>query len=163
MVPKKEEKKPSEAMYHFLVFCGILIFSILGVYIRIGINYFRIWRSDTNYCVMYAQILGSFIMGLIVSRKKQMFDEAPNRFTKVLYVSISSGLCGSITTFSSWQLEANKNIFLQGDLSWGNVVGSYNGGRTIEWLVSLWTGVAVPISALRLGLHMGEPAPSHNA
>jgi fluoride ion exporter CrcB/FEX len=69
---------------------------------------------------------------------------------------VTSGLCGSITTFSSWQLEANKNFFLQWDLSWGNDIGSYNGGRFFEWLVSLWVGVALPISALRFGIHCGS-------
>jgi fluoride ion exporter CrcB/FEX len=131
---------------------GVGIGAILGAYIRVGINYYRIWRTDTNYCVLFAQIIGSFIMGLIVSHKRHLHDKAENRLVKAFYISVSSGLCGSITTFSSWQLESNKNFFLQMDLSWGNAIGSYNGGRIFEWLVSLWIGVAIPISALRLGL-----------
>ncbi|RYH20028.1 CrcB family protein [archaeon] len=100
---------------------------------------------------MYTQVAGCFIMGLMLPLKPTWFTKPANSFQPMLYVAITSGLCGSITTFSSWMVECNKNFFLQCDLSWGNATGSANGGRLMEWLVSMWIGVALPLAALRLG------------
>jgi len=95
-------------------------------------------------------------MGFIVKYKKVLYENSSSKFFKIFYVSIASGLCGSITTFSSWSMECNKSFFLQWDLSWGNYFSSYNGGRLFEWLVCLTAGVALPILALRFGLHVAE-------
>lgn len=47
-------KPQTNRYFEFLIFCGILIGAIIGVYIRIGISYYRIWRIETNNCVLYA-------------------------------------------------------------------------------------------------------------
>eukprot|EP01031_Cornospumella_fuschlensis_P034335 gene34335-41562_t len=135
----------------FIQFCAKAFAALLGAYIRVGISYYRIWKIETNYCVMYTQLVGCFVMGLMLPFKPTWYSQPTNSFQPVMYVAITSGLCGSITTFSSWMIETNKNFFLQWDLSWGNAGGSYNGGRFFEWLVSMWVGVAVPLAALRLG------------
>ena len=62
-------------------------------------------------------------------------------------------MCGSITTFSTWQAESSKLFFLQFDTSWGNVGTTYNGGRLLDWLVQCWLGVGLPLLALRAGQH----------
>jgi fluoride ion exporter CrcB/FEX len=111
-VPEKAPSRMEKFISIILTLSGIAIGAILGAYIRVGITYYRIWRTDANYCVLFAQIIGSFIMGLIVSHKRHLHDNAENRLVKAFYISVSSGLCGSITTFSSWQLESNKNFFL---------------------------------------------------
>ena len=85
-----------------LTLSGIAIGAILGAFIRVGITYYKVWKTETNYCVLFAQIIGSFIMGLIVSHKRHLHDNSDNRLLKALYISVASGLCGSITTFSSW-------------------------------------------------------------
>lgn len=33
----------------FLIFAGIAIAAIIGVFIRIGFGYYKIWKTDTNY------------------------------------------------------------------------------------------------------------------
>ena len=105
---------------------------------------------------MYTQTFGCFVMGFAVTFKKQYFDQTSSRLHKAIYLGITSGLCGSITSFSSWQMECNKSFLLQWDLSWGNIIGSYNGGRFLEWFFCMWTGVVVPISALRFGYFCGK-------
>lgn len=105
---------------------------------------------------MYTQLIGCFIMGYTVTFKKIYFDQTSSRLTKSIYLAITSGLCGSITSFSSWQIQCNKNFFLQWDLTWGNYLGSHNGGRLFEWLVCMWAGVALPISALHFGYYCGK-------
>lgn len=101
---------------------------------------------------MYSQIIGCLIMGAMVPFKAQMTDPKTSTVMQhALYLGITTGLCGSITSFSSWMYESNKSFFLQWDLSWGNVSSSYNGGRFMEWLVALWVGTVLPLSALKLG------------
>jgi fluoride ion exporter CrcB/FEX len=75
---------------------------------------------------------------------------------------LTTGLCGTITTFSTWNFECSKIFMLQWDLSWGNALGSYNGGRTLEWLVCIWTGLAVPLGALHFGQHLALLSPYSN-
>lgn len=139
-----------------LLACGIAIGAYLGAGVREGMYYYKIWRVETNYSIMYSQILGCFVMGFMVHHKKYLFEQTNSRFHRVLYTSITTGLCGCITTFSSWSVECNKSLFLQSDFSWGNDIGSYNGGRTFEWIVCMWAGVVVPMAALRSGIHVAE-------
>jgi fluoride ion exporter CrcB/FEX len=105
---------------------------------------------------MYTQFIGCMIMGYYAYFKPTMMAKNSPRLEKVHYVAVTTGLCGSITTFSSWMMDCNNNFYLQWDLSWGNVAGSYNGGRFFEWIMSMITGVAVPILALRLGRYLAK-------
>ena len=145
-------------MYEVLLFFGISIAAICGAFIRIGISYYNIWRIETNYCVMYAQIIGCVIMGILIRNKEYFLagKRSSLRLRRLIYTVLTSGLCGSITTFSNWQMECNKNIFIMADFSWGNIFGTYNGGRFLEWAVCLWIGVALPLMALHLGYFAAE-------
>lgn len=141
-----------------LLFCGISVAAIFGAFIRIGISYYNIWRIETNYCVMYAQIIGCVLMGFLIKNKESFFMGHYRyfRLRRLMYTILTSGLCGSITTFSNWQMECNKNMFIVADFSWGNLMGTYNGGRFLEWSVCLWIGVALPLMALHLGYFVAE-------
>ena len=124
-----------------LLFFAIAISAYIGSYIRFGMQYYKIWHTETNYTIMYTQILGSFIMGFILQHRSYLFVHSTSRFHRILYTSISSGLCGSITTFSSWAMECNNSFYLQWDVSsFNNYIGSYNGGRLMEWLTCMLTG-----------------------
>ena len=105
---------------------------------------------------MYSQIIGCLIMGIFLQHKKFMFDHSPTRLRRVIYIGVTTGLCGSITTFGSWNLQCNRSFFLQWDTSWGSAIGSYNGGRLLEWLLCMWTGTVVPLAALKLGRYIAK-------
>lgn len=141
-----------------LLFCGISVAAIYGAFVRIGISYYNIWRIETNYCIMYAQIIGCVFMGFLIKNKESFFtgNYPYLRLRRIMYTILTSGLCGSITTFSNWQMECNKNIFILADFSWGNLMGTYTGGRFFEWSVCLWIGVALPLMALHLGYFVAE-------
>jgi hypothetical protein len=55
---------------------------------------------------------------------------------QLLHLFIATGLCGSLTTFSSWAAESNKLALLQLDASSGQFGATYNGGRALEWLLA---------------------------
>lgn len=137
-----------------LTLMGISIAAILGSLMRFGMLYYRVWRTDTNYCIMYTQMLGCFIMGWIQTQKAYMMAQSKCRAYRVLYVAIASGLCGSITTFSTWMIECNKSLYLQANFNDG-LFASYNGGKILEWGTCQVTGVGVPLVALRLGQFVG--------
>lgn len=103
---------------------------------------------------MYSQLIGCFIMGYVMKLKLHKYENSSNPIIKILFTAITSGLCGSITSFSGWQLQCNRNFFLQLDISWGNTIGSYNGGRLLEWIVCMWSGVVLPLSALHFGFYI---------
>lgn len=98
------------------------------------------------------------LMGFMLPMKTKMTKD-PNtstRLSRVIYFSITTGLCGSITSFSTWSMQANKNFLLQWDGTWGNVASSFNGGRLFEYFISMWIGVVLPLSALQLGRYIHE-------
>ncbi len=156
-----------QAIFHqkihvFSKFLAISMFAYAGAMIRVGFQYYKIWKIETNYCVLYPNIIGSFIMGFVVANKDQFFNSTNDKVTRALYVAITSGFCGSLTTFSSWAIESNKNFFLQMDLSYGNHFGSYNGGRFFEWLTSMIIGAVVPLATLRFGKYLASTSANTN-
>jgi hypothetical protein len=93
-------------------------------------------------------------MGYATRLKLNRFEGADHPIVKVIFTAVTTGLCGSITSFSGWQLQCNKSFFLQWDFSWGNAIGSYNGGRFMEWMVCMWGGIVLPLSALHFGFYV---------
>jgi fluoride exporter len=75
---------------------------------------------------------------------------------RIGYLSIASALCGSITTFSSWQAETSKLILMQSDHSWGSVFSTYQGGRLWDFLFQQWSGFSVSYLALIGGHHASD-------
>lgn len=47
---------------------------------------------------------------------------------------------------------ATKTFYLQWDITWGNYIGSYNGGRLVEWFACMWAGIVIPSAAMHLGM-----------
>lgn len=135
-----------------LSWCVISVAAYMGTLLRVGLQYYKAGRSDAQLSVMYAQIIGCFIMGVISEHADAMTTRS--MLHRVWYVAVSSGLCGSITTFSTWHAEVNKLALLQMDTSWANSGSAANGGRAFDFLVQLWVGFAVPFSALHVGQHM---------
>lgn len=146
----------------FLLLLGISMAAYVANFIRVGFANHRVWRTETNYCIMYSQILGAGIMGFVTQHEYFLYQRSNSRFYRVFYTSIVSGFCGSITTFSTWSMECNKSIFLQMDYTWGSAMGSVNGSRFMEWIICMTTGVAVPLVAFRFGKYIGSLSPYNN-
>lgn len=64
-----------------LTWFGISLGAYMGALLRVGISYFRIRRIESNFTVMYAQILGCVVMGFATHHKTIM--TAGSRFNKV--------------------------------------------------------------------------------
>ena len=138
-----------------LLWCCISVFAYAGAYVRVGFQYYRIWKTESSVSLLYAQIIGCLVMGFMV-HLRPLFMSSGVRLQRVVYTGVTTGLCGSITTFSSLNFDANKLFLLQWDSTWGDANGSYDGRRLLEWLVSIWIGVSVPMQALHAGRHLSE-------
>lgn len=77
---------------------SIIPFAIAGALIRIGLQRLETYDGSPVFGLAYAQWLGCLIMGVVTFHKNNLF-----LFYHPLHVGLSTGLCGSITTFSSWQ------------------------------------------------------------
>ncbi|KAJ9086095.1 hypothetical protein DSO57_1007757 [Entomophthora muscae] len=74
--------------------------SILGLLIRLGLTFtFTLPDGQHSIPLLYSQFVGCFLMGIFIESKPLLIYRHSS-----LYGSLASGLCGSITTFSSWNL-----------------------------------------------------------
>ncbi len=90
--------------------------------------------------------------------EKVLNSSQSSRQLRIFYVFVASGLCGSITSFSTWALEVNKLLLIQMDYSneLFSQVDSHQGGWILEWFTSWITGISAPLCALWCGQHVGE-------
>jgi fluoride ion exporter CrcB/FEX len=110
---------------------AIAVFSYLGVLMRILITsnidlnsstsaekelVFCLYTSLFNNTYFVPNILGTFIIGFL-SRKKEFFFRTPGPSSyQSFYTGVSTGFCGSLTTFSSWAFSIAENMFEIGTL-----------------------------------------------
>ena len=128
---------------HMVYFCALSVAAYAGVLIRIYLAKLAQWNSLPLFPSFYAEVVGTTIMGLTISHKKLL--EGGH---KALYQAIATGLCGSITTFSSWNSEATS-VLLQ-----LNREVPDNAARIIGWATILLMGLGMPFAALCFGKHL---------
>jgi fluoride ion exporter CrcB/FEX len=99
--PKLEAEAPTLQLNEnkLPIFAALVPVSILGALIRIGLNQLETYNGAPVYGLAYAQFIGCVIMGVAVKKKDFLI-----KTYLPLQIALSTGLCGSITTFSSWQL-----------------------------------------------------------
>lgn len=82
--------------------------SILGVLIRLGLKYIATFPGQQVFPLIWPQFVGCLLMGFFVSTRSWIEgsgkDIRRQQIGPIIYVGLTSGLCGSITTFSSWSL-----------------------------------------------------------
>jgi fluoride ion exporter CrcB/FEX len=97
----KEVPEPSIQLYEnkLTIFAALIPMSILGTLIRLGLNLLETYNGSPVFALAYPQFVGCLIMGIAVKKKDVLL-----KYYLPLQIALSTGLCGSITTFSSWQL-----------------------------------------------------------
>ncbi|CAF0976484.1 unnamed protein product [Rotaria sordida] len=72
----------------------IIVFSYIGVLIRLGLAF--LGNNQAPLCAAFwPNFVGCFIMGFVVEQKIHIHQHFAQ-----LYIGLTTGLCGSITTFS---------------------------------------------------------------
>ena len=85
----------------------IILFSYLGTLLRVGIETGAAEITDT-LSYIYPQFIGTAVLGFISFFKPQITSISPG-----FYVGLSTGFCGTLTTFSSFLLDT-LDLFLDG-------------------------------------------------
>jgi CrcB protein len=133
----------------------IAILAIPGCCIRSGLG-------DAAHAPVQGYILPNFIGSALLAIAASNRDSI-NRFDASLYTGFTTGFCGSLTTFSSWQQTAVSAITGLADdveCAWGNTrfpnSSSVAGGRLYAWLELILGGLAVGLVGYDFGHLIGR-------
>lgn len=132
---------------HVNYFCSLAAGAYVGVLCRIYLSELVNWDGVPLFPSLYPQLVGTVIMGFVSSHKILLASHS------FLYQAIATGLCGSITTFSSWNSEAVSTL-LQADQAAPN-----DAVRVLGWLTTLLLGLGMSTAALTLGHHLATLSP----
>ncbi|CAG8641662.1 9772_t:CDS:2 [Paraglomus occultum] len=120
---------------------GLMIaFSIAGVLIRVKLTELNSYPGVPVFPLLYAQFVGCLIMGICIQSKDMLFDTY-----YPLYVGIATGLCGSITSFSSFELATFRAVINDG-IGYGIMAG----------LTHVMITVGMSVVAFRFGKDLTE-------
>ncbi|KAF8607940.1 hypothetical protein BDV93DRAFT_467595 [Ceratobasidium sp. AG-I] len=122
--------------------------AVLGVLARLGLQSLATYDGRTVFALAWVQGMGCFIMGLTVGKRELITSFYPPLFT-----AITTGFCGSFTTFSSWQLGVFEG--------WSNA-GSFHRGwirDVMDGLTQTVVTLLVSLGGLSFGLHISTRLP----
>ncbi|KAK7691059.1 hypothetical protein QCA50_006162 [Cerrena zonata] len=131
------EKLPAAKIYHPLsphVIALLMPASIFGVLARLGIQALVGYEGKSAFPLAWVQAMGCFIMGFGVGIKDPL-----GQFYGPLYTAMTTGFCGSLTTFSGWQFDVFQ--------SWLNVNEDHR-----DWFRDVVDGVTKTVFTLGLSL-----------
>jgi CrcB protein len=118
--------------------------SVFGTLARLGLQALATYAGQSIFPLAYPQAVGCFIMGVCLALKDPL-----GRVHGPLYTALTTGFCGSLTTFSGWQYD----VFA----SWDNAAHAHRG-----WVRDVVDGVtktvgtlALSVGALAFGTHVG--------
>ncbi|KII95132.1 hypothetical protein PLICRDRAFT_99062 [Plicaturopsis crispa FD-325 SS-3] len=119
--------------------------SIFGVLARLGLLALTSYDGEAIFPLVYVQALGCFIMGAGLGLKEPI-----GNFYGPLYTAWTTGFCGSLTTFSSWQLD----IFN----SWINAERAHRGGLrdAIDGLAKTVFTLVIALASLSFGAQLSS-------
>eukprot|EP01126_Amoeba_proteus_P001445 TRINITY_DN1041_c0_g1_i3.p1 TRINITY_DN1041_c0_g1~~TRINITY_DN1041_c0_g1_i3.p1 ORF type:complete len:336 (+),score=44.43 TRINITY_DN1041_c0_g1_i3:63-1070(+) len=147
-----EEKEVNPvSIFHDTLRCvaWITIFSIFGTLTRLGINALNNYDGAVLPSLTWTQFVGSSVLGFLLKESK-LFPNPKTRKTEPLYVGLSVGYCGSVTTFSKWLFSVYlylSNSFPAYDHNHG-----YN---VISTITEIMVTLATSFCGFYLGGHIG--------
>ncbi|CAF9931377.1 MAG: hypothetical protein GOMPHAMPRED_005904 [Gomphillus americanus] len=177
--PTEPKSQTSEMAIQAYTISYLIFFSIWGTLARLGLQALTTYPgAPATQGVLWANVGGSLIMGFL-AEDRQMFQEpwgsaSPSRttlppieqskryaaFKKTipLYIGLSTGFCGCLTSFSSWQRDSFLALANAATIT-GNSVSNApiprNGGYS--FLALLATLILTPtlcLGALQVGAHV---------
>lgn len=137
----KTEKVGFYASGAMLQWAGVCVWASFGVTLRIFMSF--IPAEDGSFIAMFGKsfllqnILGSFILGALSSLTKNMSKS--NKFH--LSPAVTTGFCGSLTTWSSWQQ---------------SIAVKFVSNKVADGLLNYSLGHALFYIAYRGGIHVAE-------
>ncbi|KAI0347239.1 hypothetical protein BDW22DRAFT_1321403 [Trametopsis cervina] len=144
--PPSKEEVPISKVYHPLslhVLALLIPGSIFGALARVGLLALTTYDGRAIFPLAWVQAAGCFVMGFGLGLKEPI-----GQFYGPLYTALTTGFCGSLTTFSSWQLD----VFT----SWLNPTHAHR-----DWFRDVIDGfgktlftLAISLTAVSFGTHV---------
>ena len=131
---------------HIVYFCSLAVATYAGLFTRVYLAELSRWNGVPLFGSLYPQMVGSAVMGFVINHKVLL-----SHF--FLYQAITTGLCGSITAFSAWNLEAVSSLLQTGQ------VPPDNTARIFGWVTTLLLGFGMSTGALTIGRHLALLSP----
>ncbi|SCV73777.1 BQ2448_6207 [Microbotryum intermedium] len=96
-VVELESKVHHVIMFRFATYALLVFATIWGVLARLGLLWIGRAAQTQVFPLIWAQMAGCLVMGVVVSRKSDLEHAYMPWFS-----AVGAGFCGSLTTFSSW-------------------------------------------------------------
>jgi fluoride exporter len=162
---------------------GVGVAAIAGLLLRVALLALFDTPGAPIHAILAPNVVGSLIMGAVVAKKVRdfrckhsrvrarrlisfistcfRFRQSPQHvMSPHLFLALSTGFCGSLTSFSSWQVAAVANLVgMRSNVALASL-GRKNGvaDYIFSWLLLLWEGAASPIAAFLFGRQLALSA-----
>ena len=149
-----EERKtglPTCILKHLTILFGLCIGTYVGVSARIYLPFFSNFDGIQYFQTVWAQVIGTVIIGGLVANKEKI-----QQSYGVLYISLSTGLCGSLTTFSSWNAEAAKVLLQLNETSLKPIKHPLYVSHVVAFITVLLLGIGMSVAAFQFGKHLAS-------
>ncbi|KAH3675063.1 hypothetical protein WICMUC_002895 [Wickerhamomyces mucosus] len=129
----------------------LTFFAIIGVLARKGITNLTTYENSFLGGVIWANFASCVIMGMLIQSEKTWDFLNLNKSTNFLYIGLTTGFCGTFSSFSSMILEA---FVKTADIAIGSNTKYPNDGYGIMECSSVMIShLAISIAGLHLGKH----------
>ncbi|RDB22475.1 Fluoride export protein 1 [Hypsizygus marmoreus] len=111
---RQTSKPPNPLSIHVLAL--LIPASAFGLLARLGLDALATYDGNSIFPLAYAQAVGCLVMGFAVGLKEPF-----GNFYPPLYTALTTGFCGSLTTFSGWQLDVFDSWIITGQHTRGGL------------------------------------------
>jgi len=130
---------------HICIIAVLIVFSFIGALIRVYVQRGLTYIGEPVASIIYPQFIGSLIMGAAVQLKSKM-----ELWSHTLFIGITVGLCGSITTFSGVIGGTAQQYFNAGDYDRKKIQS------VIAGLSLILLGFGLAYVGFVMGRHLGK-------
>jgi len=140
---------PKQRLFDDIVVgCWITFLSIWGSLARIGLSALSTYPGEPVFPLIWSQFVGCAVMGFLL-QDKSLFPKEDRYIA--LYIGLTTGLCGSITSFSSFMWDSFQSM-----ANMGPYYDRAMGRNVLALAAQVIITLCVSIAALRFGAHVAQ-------
>ncbi|KAF8534288.1 CrcB-like protein-domain-containing protein [Trichophaea hybrida] len=148
------DSKPPSATNFLYIHAHLTFFSILGTLARLGLNALTAYPgAPLGSGVIWANFAGCVVMGIFVSDQTQQLFSMDIR---ALYTGLTTGFCGSFTSFSSFELDTFQFLANVSPVHEWSSTGGNNFMALSAYVIATF---ALSLGGLQFGAHVASMFP----
>lgn len=148
-IPQEKRSRRESFRIHwhrFVVVSWLMFFSLWGALGRIGLVWLEGYRGAPVFGLIWAQFIGCAVIGFL-AEDATLFSAIGK--ASPLYVGIGTGFAGSLTSFSSFTLDAFDGMA-------NSLPGRSKGFNVLALLAQVIVTISMSVNGLRLGAHVNK-------